>query len=483
MKKQLESARDLPRRKNKWLILLAVGLFTFMSTLDGSIVNIAIPTMSKELSVDMNQVEWIVSIYLMIICIFILLFGKLGDTIGKVKVFRLGTFIFIFGSFLCGISYSLTALVLSRMVQALGASMTMATNYGIITEQFPVQERGKALGLMGSFVSLGSIAGPGIGGVIIGHFSWEYIFLINVPIGLITILLGFFILPKDQVYVENRKVDYLGFVLFGAFIFFLFGAIFVGQEIGFMKPLIKILFVCSIITFILLIIVEKRVQQPLINIQIFANRGFSLGLICAVLVFTTSFFYNVLMPFYLQKTLALTASSSGFLLMILPLVMVIVAPISGYLSDKVSSEILTFIGLIILTCAQLFFVFIDQTTHLGFFVLSAALMGAGVSLFQSPNNAIIMSSVQKHQLGIAGSMNSLARNVGMVIGVALATTSLYSAMSYKAGYGIKTYIEHRPDLFIFGFHFAFIFAFFICLLATVLTGYRILKRKQIVQKS
>ena len=155
------------QKYNIWLMLIATCLFTFMSTLDGSIVNIAMPVISQDLAINMNQAEWIVSLYIVVICMLLIFFGKISDTKGKIKVFRIGTVIFVIGSILCGISNSLTFLLVSRAVQAIGASMTMATNYGIITEYFPRDMRGKGLGILGSFVSLGSIAGPGIGGLII----------------------------------------------------------------------------------------------------------------------------------------------------------------------------------------------------------------------------------------------------------------------------------------------------------------------------
>ena len=177
-------------QQRKWWILIAVSMFTFMSTLDGSIVNIALPTISADMGVPMNQAEWVVSVYLMIVCACLLLFGKVGDSWGKIKVFRLGMLIFIIGSLLCGFNHSLAFLLFARVVQAIGASMTMATNTGIITEVFPMSERGRALGMIGAFVSLGSIAGPGLGGVILAHFSWPFIFWINVPVGILTMIAG-----------------------------------------------------------------------------------------------------------------------------------------------------------------------------------------------------------------------------------------------------------------------------------------------------
>lgn len=185
-------------QKNRWWILVAVSMFTFMSTLDGSIVNIALPTISKDMQVPMNQSEWIVSIYLMMVCACLLLFGKIGDSWGKIKIYRIGTLIFVIGSLLCGFNHSLTFLLFARVIQALGAAMTMATNTGIITEVFPMNERGRALGMIGAFVSLGSIAGPGLGGLILAHFSWAYIFWINVPVGIITMLISEKFLPLNN---------------------------------------------------------------------------------------------------------------------------------------------------------------------------------------------------------------------------------------------------------------------------------------------
>lgn len=467
---------DSKVQKNRWLILIAIGLFTFMSTLDGSIVNIAIPVISKALNVPMNQSEWIVSVYLMAVCIFILLFGKLGDLIGKIKVFRWGTFLFVIGSLLCGFEFNLSFLLFARVVQAIGASMTMSTNYGIITEIFPISERGKALGLIGSFVSLGSIAGPGIGGIILAHFGWSYIFWINVPVGLITILMGIKILPED-LFFRKETIDYKGFLAFACMIGSLFIGIFIGQEIGFGHALILGLFAVAILSFVAFIRIEKNVNKPLVDLSLFKNGLFSVSLFCAFLIFVANFFFNVMMPFYLQGTRGLNPSQAGLLLMVFPLVMVIAAPISGSLSDKVGRELLTFIGLALTTIVQLGFVFIDGNTNIAVFILMTGIMGLGSALFQSPNNAIVMSSISKKELGIAGSLNSLARNLGMVFGISFATTILYVAMSNKSGYKVTTYLADQPELFVYGMHVTFGVAFVICLIATILTGRRLLTAK------
>ncbi|WP_425331862.1 MFS transporter, partial [Paenibacillus sonchi] len=223
---------DAAVQKKRWLILIVLNLFTFMSTLDGSIVNIALPVLVKQLHLPMAQVEWVTTGYLMAICSAVLFFGKLGDIAGKIRIFKIGTVIFILGSLLCGLSASLPLLIASRVIQAIGASMTMANSQGIVTDIFPATERGKALGLIGTFVSLGSIAGPSLGGIIVSTLGWEYIFWVNVPIGLIAIVLGWKVLPKDLIRVK-AKIDLPGSLLFAIFIVTLFAGMLLGQQVGY----------------------------------------------------------------------------------------------------------------------------------------------------------------------------------------------------------------------------------------------------------
>ena len=474
-----QNTNDSIKHNNMWLILIATCLFTFMSTLDGSIVNIAMPTMSKDLAISMNEAEWIVSVYMITICCLLIFWGRISDTIGKIKIFKIGTLIFIMGSLFCGISSTLEMLLISRIIQATGASMTMATNYGIITENFPPEMRGRSLGVLGSFVSLGSIAGPGIGGVIIQKYTWHYIFLINIPIGIFAFVLGYFVFPKSKKKDIPLNLDYLGFILFDMFIISLFMGIFIGQVIGFTKLSIIILFIIAVCSFIGFIFREKRAKNPLIDLTIFNNKSFSVGLACAVLIFSSNLFMNTLLPFYLQDTLKLSSLMSGFILMCVPIAMVIVAPISGALSDKIGAKGLTFLGLFIVSISQLLFILIGLKTTISHLVLLTLLAGTGVALFQSPNNSIIMSSVEHNHLGIAGSINSLARNIGMVTGLSLSTTILYSSMTQKAGYKVNGYIDGRDDLFLYGMHIAFLVSFSLCFIAFIITGIRLYRKKSI----
>lgn len=459
-------------QKNRWWILVAVSMFTFMSTLDGSIVNIALPTMSRDMGVPMNQAEWIVSVYLMVVCSCLLLFGKIGDSWGKIKIYRWGTLVFTIGSLLCGFNHSLTFLLFARVVQAVGASMTMATNTGIITEVFPMNERGRALGLIGAFVSLGSIAGPGLGGLILASLPWSYIFWINVPVGIITMLVSEKFLPKD-ITLSGHPIDRGGFAAVAATIMTFFGGVFLGQEQGFLTPVPLILFGLAVVSFMAFIMIEKRVKLPLVTFSIFKNKIFTMSLITAVLIFSSNFFINVVVPFYLQNARGLSPSVAGLLMMVFPLLMVVGSPLSGYLTDRVGPEILVVVGLGLLSLTQLMYMFMKVDSPLWYYIVATALMGLGNSLFQSPNNTMVMSSVTVENLGLAGSLNSFARNFGMVTGISLATTILYHAMSSKMGERVTTYIEGRPDIFIYGMKITFLGSLILCIVALLLTLWRI----------
>lgn len=469
-------ADDPAIQKHRWLILVAVCLFTFMSTLDGSIVNIALPVISKDIAIPMNQAEWVVSIYLITICALLLLFGKLGDTRGKIRIFKIGSVLFTVGSLLCGFSVGLGFLLVARTIQAIGAAMTMATNSGIITEVFPFNERGRALGMIGSFVALGSIAGPGVGGLILAHFNWGYIFWINVPIGIVALLIGQRILPKD-ITVSRQAIDKFGAGLFALIMVTLFAGVFIGQEIGFTRPVILGLFAVAIVATAFFVRLELRIDNPILALHLFENKRFTISILCAFLIFVANFFFNVIAPFYLENARGMAANYAGYALMTFPIVQVVVAPIAGSISDRIGPEILTFIGLVLISISQVGYMLATLATPLWVFMFFIGLVGFGNGVFMAPNNAIVMSSVPVRDLGVAGGVNALAREMGMVVGISIATTVLFSAMGHYAGHKVTAYLPAHPEVFISGMHVAFVVSLAICLVASVITGWRLFSRR------
>ncbi|MBC3886916.1 DHA2 family efflux MFS transporter permease subunit [Acetobacterium paludosum] len=468
--------QEISNYKNRWLILFVVVMVTFMATLDSSIVNVALPDMSKVLDVTSSGIQLVVTSYLIAIAATILVFGRLGDILGKVRVFKFGLVLFTLGSLFCGITSSLPILVLARTIQAIGASGCMANNQGIITAVFPANERGKALGTTGTFVALGALIGPPLGGFIVDAFSWEYIFLINVPVGIVMFFLALKLLPKSN-RTAAGKLDIAGALLFMLAIVPLFAAIGKGQEIGFNQPMILFGFIISIIAFIAFVLVEKKKAEPLLDLEIFKNKLFSLSLFCGFLSFVAIFCTNIIQPFYLQDVLVYSPSFAGLILMISPIVLAVVAPFSGHLSDKNGSEILTFAGLLITSLALLFMSTLNEHSSLSIIVIYIAVLSVGNGLFQSPNNSLIMSTVPKDKLGIAGSTNALIRNLGMICGIALSTTLLYNRMSDKIGYSVTDFVVGRNDAFVYGMSIVYIVAAVICMIGAVLTAYRLFNKK------
>lgn len=462
--------------KNRWFILFNVVMMTFMACLDSSIVNVALPVMASKLSVSMVAIEWVVTSYLIVISATILVFGRLGDIIGKTSVFKFGIILFTTGSLLCGISGSLPFLVFARIVQAIGAAGTMSTNQGIITHVFPNNERGRALGTTGAFVALGTMVGPPLGGFIVSAFSWKYIFLINVPIGLFTFIMGMRILPKAGKPVDE-KLDLKGAVLFALAIVSLFGSLIQGQDVGFSQPLVIAGFAVAAVSMLAFIAVEKKTEMPLLQLKIFENGLFSLSIFCGFISFIAISCSSIIQPFYLQDVLKLTPAVTGLFMMVYPLVLAFVAPVSGYISDKIGSEFLTFLGLIFTSSGLFMMSTLNEYSNLGVMICFIVVMSIGNGLFQSPNNSLIMSTVPKNKLGIAGSVNSLVRNIGMVFGVSLSTALLYNRMSHKIGYHVVNYVQGRDDVFVYGMSFVYVTAGVICAAGAVLTALRLYRSR------
>lgn len=463
--------------EKRWIILFTVLSATFMSTLDSSIVNVALPDMSVKLGVTMASIEWVVTGFLIAIAATILIFGRLGDIKGKTKVFKYGVVLFTFGSLLCGFSNSLLMLIVARVIQGIGAAATMATNQGIITHVFPRNERGRALGVLGTFVALGSMAGPPLGGMIVSVLSWKYIFLINVPIGIIVFILTIKVFPKTSAAL-NERLDGKGALLFTVSIVLLFGAVVHGQSIGYNNPGMISCFVISIIAFVTFIIEEKRIDEPLLNLSIFSNSLFSVSIICAFTSFTAISASNIILPFYFQDAIKLSPAVTGLFMMVSPIILSVVAPFSGYLSDKIGSEILTLMGLLITSIGLFLIATLGKGSSLILLVVYIVIMTIGNGMFQSPNNSLVMSTVPTDKLGIAGSVNALVRNVGFTFGTAFATLLLYNRMSHKIGYRVIDYVKGREDVFIYGMRYVYISAGIMCLIGTILTAVRFYHSKK-----
>lgn len=463
--------------KERWIILAVVLIGPFMSTLDGSIVNVALPEMAKKLSVGIDTIQWVVTSYLIVISSSILVFGRISDIKGKKNIYQYGFLTFAIGSLICGISKNVEFLIFSRIVQAIGAAMTMSCSQAIITGTFPSNERGRALGLSGTTVALGTMVGPVLGGIMVEAFSWESIFLINVPIGIIAFFLGAKILPKDEKVNTHESFDYKGALIFAVSIISLFWAMLSGETLGWNSIYIIASFIIAAVFMIMFYFTEKKTKHPMLDFTIFDNKLFTVSIFCAFISFMAIFCTNIIHPFYLQYVLSISPGSSGILMIIYPITVAVVAPTSGYLSDKIGSEVLTLIGLIMMACGLVTMSFLNTSSSYADIIMRMGLLGFGNGLFQSPNNSIVMSTVSRNKLGIAGSVNALVRNLGMVFGIAFSISILYNRMSSKIGYKVESYVRGRPDVFIYAMRVVYISAAVICVIGIILTAFRLKDRK------
>lgn len=451
--------------KRRWIILFSVVLVTFMCCLDASIVNVALPVISKDLNVSMASVQWTVTTYLLVISGLILTFGRLGDLKGKSKVFRIGIIIFTIGSLLCGISNTITFLIISRAIQGLGAACTMSASQGIITAIFEPKERGKALGISGLVVALGTMVGPALGGII-SQFAWEYIFLINIPIGIVAVILAYKVLPSMEGKApKDEKLDFIGSGLLLVTIVSAILSITEGSIYGYTNEKIVIGYIVAIIGFVLFMISQKKIKSPILDFSIFSNHRFSKGVITSFLVFIAISAYSILLPFYYEEVRGISPGVSGLLMMVFPIVISIVAPLSGNLAEKIRRDKLPVIGLFL--CAIGFFLIstINMHTPIYLILIYLAIAGAGNGLTQAPMNTIVMSSVKHNKLGIAGSMNGLVRNLGMICGITFGTSLLYELMSHKLGYTVKGFVPGKGAVFVSSMDVVNLLSAILCVIA------------------
>lgn len=402
----------------RWKTMTAVGLGTFMAALNASIVNIALPYIGSAFNASLGSTEWVIMSYLLVISSLLLTFGRLGDLYGHRPVYLAGLFLFTVGSALCALAPTILALVACRIFQGFGAGMVMALGPALLTAVFPPQERGKALGLLGTTVAAALALGPTIGGLLLHCLDWRYIFLINIPIGLLALLWSQRVLIRGH--RRQQPFDWGGAVTIFVALGTLLLALSYGQEWGWSSYPVLALLVTAGVGLAFFLWHEGRTPNPMVPLALFQNRIFNAANVSQLLNFIVQYTVVFLLPFYFKDVLRLDPASGGLLLSSFPIVMMIVAPLAGALSDRIGSRSLAAAGMGVGAISLLLLATLDVDSSAAAIVWPLLILGLGNGIFQAPNNSAIMGSVPREQQGLAGGFVASMRNIGMVVGVALA---------------------------------------------------------------
>ncbi len=446
----------------RWFILATVLIGATMSALDVSIANIALPTLKKYYDVSLSLDEWIAMAYMLTLTIFLPFFGRLADMFGRTKMYKVGFIIFTVGSAFCGLAPSIVFMIISRIIQAVGAGLLQANSVAIITQSFPKNELGKAIGIQGSVQAISMAIGPFLGGLLINlnlfGTQWRSIFYINVPIGIIGIFAALFILPQDKKPKVKEKMDYGGCISFAAALLFLTLALNESRKLGWVSETIITYLFLFVILFCVFIVTEHKFNCPMMDFKLYKIYDFSAGIITAFFSYYVLFGVLFIMPFYLENILKFSAFAAGALLTPMPITMSLVAPIAGTLSDRYGPKIMTSLGMLICAIASFCLIFCSRSPHVGFLITEFAALGFGMGLFTPPNNSSVMCSVPEERLGSAGGILNMMRASGNVFGIDLSgliissiTAAYLSTRGYMHINALNIPQQIREDGFMHGF--------------------------------
>jgi EmrB/QacA subfamily drug resistance transporter len=414
-----------------------------MLLLDTTIVNVAQEKIKVGLNADLSQIQWILDSYILAFAVLMLSFGRLGDIYGRKKMFVTGMAVFIAASGLCGISGWIagivgipgaTALIVARVLQGMGGALMMPQTLSLITVAFPPQKRGAAMGVWGSVVALGAVLGPLLGGFIVTNYPWEWIFLINVPVGIVAILSTLAIVPESRDPLASGKLDWGGLILSAAAIFALVYALIEGPRFGWASPQTLGLLVVSAVLFTIFVWWERRVADPMVKLELFRIRNFWVASIIGLAVPFGLFGLFFPMTIFLQGALGMTPLEAGLTMMPMSLMLMFVAPVSGRLSDRIGARWILTTGLTLVTVGIVLMTSqVSTTTNWRTLLPGLLVTGTGMGMTFAPMTAAAMSQVPPRISGSASGILNTSRNVGQLLGIAVLGSVLQSRLGLHAG--------------------------------------------------
>lgn len=403
----------------KWLAFVSIAMGTFMAYVDMNIVNIALPVIARDYGVGLSDVKWVVTAYLLMVTALVVIFGRIADLYGRKRLYVFGFSVFTVGAALCSVAPTLWMLIACRAIEGIGGAALMANGSAILTESFPPEERGKALGSLGSVIALAALAGPLLGGIVSENFGWRTIFLLVVPVGVIGSVLALRALPTGGAARHGERFDFGGAAtLVAGLTCFLFLTSSMSSAAGSQSTGAALLIGMTVLMAGFLVI-ESRVAHPLLDLSLFRNRAFSAAIVASFLSFWAMSVLSFLLPFYLDRVKGMSPSRIGILFIPVPLVLFIVAPLAGRLSDRFGARLICTSGAVVNFFALLGMSTLSTETSTLGVILRMLPFGVGSGLFTPPNNSAIMGAVPKSRLGIASGMISAIKSLGSMSGVAV----------------------------------------------------------------
>jgi DHA2 family multidrug resistance protein len=419
----------------KWMLLGNVMLGTFMAVLDATIVNVGLPKIMASFGVGLDKIEWVITAYMLAMAVMLPTSGWLADRFGYKKMYFSGLFLFTFGSMLCGLSSNEDMLIISRIIQGLGAGTIQPLGMAIITREFPPQQRGIALGFWAISAAASVSFGPLIGGFLIDNFSWPLIFDVNVPVGIVAMLFTI-VIQGEYKSKYLRKFDAVGFLSVTIFLPLTLYALSEGNaqtnSAGWHAPYILACAAIALLAFAVFITAELTVKEPLIDLRLLANHNFGISNIILIIFSIGMFGSTFLLPVYLQNSLGYTALQAGSVFLPVGIIQGIIAPVSGRISDRINPKIPIFIGVITLAFSFYLNSTLSFLTEMHSIMLSLYLRGIGMGLLFTALSTVSLLEITREKMAQASAITNSIRQLGGSLGVAILATLLTSRANFHS---------------------------------------------------
>ena len=407
----------------KGVVLLVATMASFLFPFMGSAVNIALPSIGRELSLDAITLGWIATAYLLTSATLLVPFGRIADIYGRKKIFTCGIVIFTLSSLLSGMANSATMLIACRVLQGIGGAMLAGTAVALLTTVFPANERGKILGINVAATYIGLSVGPVLGGVLTHHLGWRSIFFLSALLGLAVIGVVLWKLKGEWTGAKGERFDFAGSVIY------ILGLVALVYGFTLLPAMLGVgLIVGGAIGLSAFTRWEMRTKSPVLDISLFKNsKAFTFSNLAALINYSATFAVAFLISLYLQYVKGFNPESAGLILVAMPAMQAIFSPLAGRLSDRIEPRLIASAGMALITVGLTIFVFLSEQTSLKLVIGNLVLMGLGFALFSSPNTNAVMSSAPKTAYGVASATLATMRQVGMVLsmGVAMLMFTLY----------------------------------------------------------